>query len=178
MNWKIIPEHPKYSVNEIGQVRNNIKGNIIKPRIKLGYSYTGFSQRPKHKNYIYTHRLVAKAFLLNPENKPFVNHKDGNKLNNHVSNLEWVTQKENVYHSLNTGLYNPKENGLAIPVYQYSTDGIFLGAFYGIRVAERITGISSDTIQRVCNKKKYRKTAGGYVWTFTAPAQPFEIQKG
>ena len=66
---------------------------------RRGYMYT----RSSNKN-LQVHRLVASAFVPNPDNKPYVNHKDGNKTNNHYSNLEWVTGKENAQHAIKNGL--------------------------------------------------------------------------
>lgn len=62
-----------------------------------------------HKKGFLVHRLVALEYIPNPGNKPYVNHKDGNKLNNHYSNLEWVTAKENSDHAIRTGLRDPKK---------------------------------------------------------------------
>lgn len=80
---------------------------ILSPEIASGYYRVIFS-----KNGIITkhmvHRLVATAFMPNLENKPQVNHIDGNKLNNHILNLEWATSSENVRHAIATGLKNPK----------------------------------------------------------------------
>lgn len=71
--------------------------------MKIGYSIVTLSKNGKsYKEYI--HRLVAKTFLSNPLNKEYVNHKDGNKQNNCVSNLEWCTPSENNYHAFQTGL--------------------------------------------------------------------------
>lgn len=88
------------------------RGNIysMKKKIKLapgnngiGYLQIGLYKDGKHKNH-YVHRLVAEAFIPNPENCPVVNHKDGNKQNNCVENLEWCTQKENIEESIRLNL--------------------------------------------------------------------------
>lgn len=67
------------------------------------YGVVTTCENGKQKSH-YVHRLVAEAFIPNPENKPCVNHKDGNPKNNHIDNLEWVTFKENTVHAINTGL--------------------------------------------------------------------------
>lgn len=89
-------------------------GNIFSPKGKrkpilheTGYYVITLSIRGKSKTYRY-HRLVAETWIPNPENKPFVNHKDGNKLNFHPENLEWTTEKENSEHAVLTGLFNVK----------------------------------------------------------------------
>lgn len=80
------------------------KGRIIKINIQKGYyPMVGLSKNGKSHTKL-VHRLLAIAFIPNPENKPQVNHKDGNKQNNELSNLEWATEKENIAHSFQTGL--------------------------------------------------------------------------
>lgn len=104
--WSNIPGF-NYSVSDCGRVRNDKTGNIKTPCVnKHGYYcvnlYKNGEQFAKR-----IHRLVADAFINNPENKTCVNHIDGNKLNNNVKNLEWVNHSENMLHAFRTGLIKP-----------------------------------------------------------------------
>lgn len=88
----------RYEVSNQGRVRNS-NGLIMKPSLhRDGYLWIGLVSKTMPYN-VSVHRLVAKAFLPNPENKPTVNHKDGCKTNNQVDNLEWATYSENVRHA-------------------------------------------------------------------------------
>lgn len=85
----------KYDVSNTGNVRR-VGGKVLKPALVAGYPRVTVGGKNCH-----IHRLVAIAFIPNPENKPCVNHKDGDKQNNHVSNLEWATYSENELHAYN-----------------------------------------------------------------------------
>jgi len=105
--WKPITDYP-YEISSLGRVRNK-QGKILKTYIQnSGYEQIKF--RGVHKQI---HRLVAEAFIPNPMCKTLVNHIDGNKLNNTVDNLEWVTNSENIIHARRTGLnpYNKPTSG-------------------------------------------------------------------
>jgi len=95
--WKTIEEFPIYEVSNLGRVKNTSSGRILSPTIKTGY-YHAFLTNNNYKKTCKVHRLVAIAFILNPENKSEVNHKDKDKLNNKLENLEWMTRKENCLH--------------------------------------------------------------------------------
>ena len=77
--------------------------------LKLYKTGKGYYQVSHQQELFYVHHLVAGAFIPNPMNKPFINHKDGNKLNNDISNLEWVTASENTQHAYESGLMNKKQ---------------------------------------------------------------------
>ncbi len=108
--WKKIPGRKNYSVSIYGDIRNDSTGRILKQSPnKCGYSRVSISNGTgKNPDILFPHRAVAIAFLENKENKPFVNHIDGNKQNPSLSNLEWVTGKENARHAIEVGLFDSK----------------------------------------------------------------------
>lgn len=131
---------------------------------KSNNGYIGVSLEKNNKSrFCSVHRLVAKTFISNTENKPDVNHIDGNKHNNNISNLEWVTKSENTIHSIrvlknnNPFILNESKRKECI---QISLDGFLLNIFESQLEAQRQTGISNIS---GCVNGRY-KTAGGYIW--------------
>ena len=171
-----------YEVSSLGKVRslpryvackNNsnrfINGKILNPSVSHdGYKYVDLSNKCiKYRFKI--HRLIAISFIDNPKNNPQINHKDGNKLNNNVSNLEWCTNSENQKHAHLIGIkktpivaISGENNPNNKPIVQISLDGRILNKFYSATEAMKITNINRGHIRSVCLGK--RKTAGGYKW--------------
>jgi hypothetical protein len=110
--WKAIAEcNGEYSISDYGRVKSHKFGKerILKPALtSRGYPFVLLSMKGQKVKLQCIHKLVASAFINNPNNKPQVNHKDGNKLNNHIDNLEWATSKENHQHAWDTGLNESK----------------------------------------------------------------------
>ena len=106
--FKIIKDYPNYAISKCGVVVNIRNGNIMQHNLRgasttTDYYYVGISNDVRVKKYL-VHRLLAEYWIPNPDCKPSVNHKDGNKHNNYISNLEWVTRSENQRHAIETGL--------------------------------------------------------------------------
>ena len=110
---KILNVKGNYEVSNLGRIKTmdcyTIDKNGKKKRkrqkiLKQSFTSTGYLMVNLRHKYCKVHRLVALAFIPNEQNKPFINHKDGNPLNNRVENLEWVTPKENVQHAIKIGL--------------------------------------------------------------------------
>ena len=114
-----------YEVNNIGQVRNKKNNKILLPELdKYGYCVRNININGKQ--YLKkVHRLVAQAFIPNPENKPQINHRNGIKTDNRVENLEWATQTENIQHAYRTGLAKGK-SGIYNSMNKYSEEQIHL----------------------------------------------------
>lgn len=135
---KKIEGYENYSISEDGRVYNTKFGRNIKHNLNsIGYSRVSLSNKGKQKQLL-VHRLVAQAFIPNPNNLPEVNHKDGNKRNNNVDNLEWTTRSENEEHAYRTGLQLQKNTPeqAAMIRFLYSLGGITqkeLARIYGVR---------------------------------------------
>jgi hypothetical protein len=133
------------SVSNYGRVKGRRK--VLKAQLDhKGYERIRFTV-DRVKMSARVHRLVAEAFISNPENKPQVNHIDGNKSNNHYSNLEWVTNKENAHHAIKNGLFNNTFDAVKIaneaqkkPVVAISKDGTSRIEFDSVRAAEKHFG--------------------------------------
>ena len=105
-NWKEISHNPNYMISDDGKVRRVGSDKDCSMRKRNGYLSVDLYADGERKTKR-VHRLVAEAFIPNLNNKSEVNHKDGNKLNNNVDNLEWVTTKENIRHAWANGLMRP-----------------------------------------------------------------------
>ena len=171
--WKDIKEYEgKYQVSSLGRIKSLYRWNgkafysrehIIKSYInKNGYVYIALMKNNKNKN-CRLHRLVADAFIPNPENKPQVNHIDGDKTNNRVDNLEWCTQSENEIHAYNNGLAN--NDNQKIKLIQYDIQGNLLNVYNSLKEASDKTGVNISKISHCINNKyKYRNKKEKYIW--------------
>lgn len=100
-----IPGYPGYCVSRDGRVWSDISGRFLTPQVhRRGYLFVPLKLQTGKQRNRYIHRLVALTYIPNPENKPQVNHIDGDKKNNHWSNLEWVSNLENAHHAIENNL--------------------------------------------------------------------------
>lgn len=173
--WKTLDFNPLYEVSTEGQVRK-ISNNFYPKSFvdKDGYLSCSLSYGNGIKKKHRIHRLVAHAFIPNPENKPEVNHINSKRDDNRVENLEWVTRSENEKHAYRDGRHpelrqRAAENlmkyaveALKIKVRQLTIDGEEVAIYESFSEAERQTGINHRNISMVCSGK--RKTAGGFKW--------------
>ena len=154
----------KYECSSDGKVKNIETGKMLKGKNHNGYvEYELYVD--KIGVFITAHRLVATLFLDNPNNLPQVNHKDGNKQNNNVDNLEWCTCQYNNSHAWNTGLNN--NTSVAVKVKQFTLDEKFIKEYNSITEAKRETGIAKVREAALGQ----RKSAGGYIWKISNPEE-------
>lgn len=148
-NWKLIDGYNNYEVSDFGRVRN-LNGKILNVRVCCGYNRVRLYSGGIGKNKL-VHRLVAESFISKDDNKIFINHKDGNKLNNVKCNLEWVNHSENQIHR-----YNVLKIGLK-PV-SLIKDGVIYN-FESIIDASKNLNIDSGNLSRLVNGI-YKKCKG------------------
>lgn len=143
-SWKIIENYTDYQISNYGNVKS-LKFNkerILKPQNYKGYLNV-YLLLNKNLKWYSVHRLVANAFITNPDNKPQVNHIDGDKLNNYVNNLEWVTCSENHKHAFKIGLKSI--NGEKHPSCKLTDNEVL--AIHGLY----LSGMTLTTISKLYN---------------------------
>ena len=165
----------QYMISNLGRIkspkRTDASGHeraekIIKSYVTcFGYERVNLYVDGKRKNY-YVHRLVAEAFIENDNSLLQINHIDGNKLNNKVNNLEWVTGSYNQKHAYKNGLKFPKYNDPSVSkkVKQYSLSGEFIRDYLSSKEVERETGFYRSNICACC--RGTQKTAYGFIWSY------------
>lgn len=147
-----------------------IPEKIVKPQLsRYGYYRIGLTKNFKRIHYS-VHRLVAEAFIPNPDNLPQVNHKDENKRNNRVDNLEWCTSEYNA----NYGTRNKRTGEQQMKLIKCIETGII---YKSLTEASKSTGLSMGNISSVCNHRKWFKTAGGYHWEYIKPERKTRKKK-
>lgn len=189
--WKdVVGYEGSYEISSFGRVRTIsrfvpachksrqfIQGRIICPnRFPKGYLgctlYKNGSQKLR-----YIHRLVAEAFIPNPQNLPQVNHKDENKSNNRVDNLEWCTQEYNTNYGTCTqrisNVHKALQKGRRVVQIDKCSQTI-IATYPNSAIAMEQTGIDASAINKVCLNRPKFKTAGGYIWRYAddIPDQP------
>lgn len=182
--WKDIPGYPDYQISNLGRVKSlthtvyhspskkfpngrfvTYKERILKTALENGGYEFVVLYKNKVKRSFRIHRLVAKLFISNPNNFEQVNHKDENKTNNKVSNLEWCTAKYNINYG--TGKYRKTFNR-RVPVIQYNLDGNFIAEYESATAAAYSLGLPQYFTRDILNicKGKRGKTLKNFKWTF------------
>ena len=179
--WKTIKGYDSlYAVSTLGNIRSmektSINGNLLKPKMmKPARQSNGYISLVLHNNGFRkthtVHRLVAVAFLKNPNNLKTVNHKNGKRDDNSVDNLEWMSQSDNCKHGFekngHVGSWTDKfgkDHHRSKVVIQMDLDSNEVARFYGTMEVERETGINNRGVADACRGKN--KTAGGFKWKY------------
>lgn len=176
--WKdILGYEGKYQVSNLGNIKNLKYLNSNKTKLMClkkhnkGYKQVELSKNHKTKTYL-VHRLVAQAFIPNPNNYPLINHKDFNKQNNNVENLEWCNQSQNMKHSCSkiretcftrkVTSHTPKK--LFSKIFQYDKDNNLIKDWENICEIKNTLNYHPTSIKECCEGK--RKQAYGYKWQY------------
>ena len=165
----VIENFPNYCVDEESRVYNIKYERELKGRVCLPSGYIYLSLRHIDGNFrnVPLHRIVAKAFIPNPLGKPFVNHKDHNKLNNSIDNLEWVTNAENIQHAYDGGMIPKGQHRYnnVNPVEKiYQVCDLLQEGLYGNKEIGEMLGVSPKTVQQIKARKQWKDVSGTYMW--------------
>lgn len=171
--WKdILGYENKYKISNLGNIKSlNYSGHGYEKSLKPSKNKNGYLNIVLNKKSFYIHRLVCLIFIPNPQSLPQVNHKNGNRTDNRIENLEWVTNKENSTHKIKVLKYvHSEESKLKASinhnkkVIKYDLDDNIICEYNSISEVSKLLNINSTSISYCCHE--IRKTAGGYKWKF------------
>jgi len=158
-NMGVVKSLPRTIIRK-DDVSTKLNGKVLNYNInRKGYLMVKISINANSR-YMTVHRLVAIAFIPNPNNHPQVNHIDGVKTNNFVNNLEWCTNEYNMQHAIENGLMN--FDSAKLQVSQFSLDGVFIKTFKSIRQASEETNTTHSGIS-MCSRGLYNYYSG-FIW--------------
>ena len=171
--WKPIKDYEGlYVVSSLGRIKSmpkkfirngavtHFEEKILTPSDSHGYRSVVLTKNGIHKTHS-VHRLVALAFIQNPNSYTQINHKDENKSNNRVENLEWCTHSYNMNYGT---LQERKGKANGVPVYQYTKSGDFVKKYPSLKSAAVSNGFQSSPIQNCCCGRS--KTSYGFIWKY------------
>lgn len=170
--WKEIPNTDGcyFADSETGKIKSverkgadgrHLKGKILKPWVQnSGYEVVTLHCKKIQRDFL-VHRLVAQTFLIPEEHQTDINHKDGNKRNNKLDNLEYTTRSENIRHSVDHNLTTPRVARYH-KVHMLDTEGVYQESFNSIKEAAQYVGVTSTQIIYALQGKSH--TAGGFMW--------------
>lgn len=155
--WKDVDGFDMYEVSNLGQVRR--KPQVLKPgSIPSGHLTVALCKGKGRAKSMYVHRLVALAFLENPESKPIVNHKNGNPKDNDLRNLEWATSSENIAHGYRS---NGRRVATELKVIAINSDGETVMSFRSGADAAKLLNVTTGAIWSAIRRSG---TCAGYKW--------------
>lgn len=158
--WKPIQDFDNYEISNLGRIRNIKRNKCLALSLNNGYCQTNlYKDGKKYPRKV--HRLVAQAFIPNPDNLPEVNHINENRADNRVENLEWC---DRTYNNNYGNRIEKFIKSVSKPVLQFTLDGIFVEEFLNAKEASIKTNIVKSNICRCCNGK--RLSAGNFKWEY------------
>lgn len=167
--WRdVIGFDGSYRVSSYGRIWSNLTDRILKPYSKPRGETMLILRKNGRSFRRFVHRLVAQAFIMNPNKYPEVNHKDENPRNNHVDNLEWCTHQYNntygtkIERALAKTDYEEIARKNSKKVAQYDLNGKLIRIWDSAREVMRVTGIDNSWVGKCC--KGQCKSVGGFVW--------------
>lgn len=174
--WKNIEEHPAYMISNMGRIKSlNYRLTGTERIMTLSPNKKGYLQVRLNGKMYRVSRLVAQAFIPNPDNKPYIDHINTDKTDNRVENLRWCTATENINNPLTRHHISQSKKGVRFknklkPVIQFTNDDIFVKRWDCATDVQTVLGINKGNISKLC-KGKISCLVGGYKWKYLSDIQ-------